>query len=296
MAKRQVDEFTKEWITTKALDVIARYDDGVLTLRALHYQLVALGMTNTPQHYARVKGAMIEARRDGLVRYETFSDHERETMGKTRFEQVDFDESIEQAKKQIGLWMSVFNRTRWECQPIVPEVWIEKKALQGIFGPICTNEGVALAPCKGYPSLTFLNDAANRFKEVKVNQKEPVVLYFGDYDASGEDIPRSIHENLFNDFGVWVEVRRIALMEDQVIELELPPAPTKNTDSRAANWDGLGQVELDAVAPEILRDWCSKAIAECFDEQLWDEMISRVEIERVEYRRQLKHYVNNELK
>lgn len=41
-------------------------------------------------------------------------------------------------------------------------------------------------------------------------------------------------------------------MEQQVIEWGLPPAPAKETDSRTANWDGLGQVELDAVKPEKL--------------------------------------------
>src|SRR5690606_1638672 len=120
-------------------------------------------------------------------------------------------------------------------------------ALQGVFGPVCQDHGVALGACKGYPSLTFLNDTAERFKEAEEEGKKGIILYFGDYDPSGEDIPRSIYDNLKNDFGCDVEVRRIALMEKQVVEWNLPPAPAKHTDSRTAAWEGLGQVELDAV-------------------------------------------------
>ena len=41
-------------------------------------------------------------------------------------------------------------------------------------------------------------------------------------------------------------------MEQQVIEWGIAARPAKETDSRTANWDGLGQVELDAVKPEKL--------------------------------------------
>ena len=64
-----------------------------------------------------------------------------------------------------------------------------------------------------------------------------------------------------------IEVRRISLVEDQVIAWKLPPAPTKVTDSRSANWDGLGQVELDAVKPEKLIELLDDAVSDIFDEE-----------------------------
>ena len=48
------DIFTREWIIEQALDVLSQYEPGVLTIRALHYQLVSRGMTNDIQHYKRV--------------------------------------------------------------------------------------------------------------------------------------------------------------------------------------------------------------------------------------------------
>jgi len=293
--QRTNDEFTRSWIIEKSIEICDRYEYGVLTLRALHYQLVSIGMTNSMKHYKRVVGAMIKARWDGDIAFEQFSDHDRGVLGSTDFESVSLEDSIENAKRQVEAWMTSFYRNRWEQQPYVPEVWIEKKALQGVFQTVCNSKGVALAPCKGYPSLTFLNEATERFQNVASEGKTPIILYFGDYDATGEDIPRSIEENL-EKLGQYVEVKRIALMEEQVIELKLPPAPTKSTDSRAANWDGLGQVELDAVEPNLLKKMCEDAIDEYFDEDIYQEMRDKLEEERIEYRAQLKKFVNEEIK
>ncbi len=60
----------------------------------------------------------------------------------------------------------------------------------------------------------------------------------------------------------------------------MPPAPAKETDSRTANWDGLGQVELDAVKPEKLIALLDDAINEIFDQDLYDELIATEAEER----------------
>lgn len=288
------DIFTRQWIIANSIEIVKRYSNGVLTLRALHYQLVGIGMTNSVQHYKRVVAAMIEARWDYLIDFEKFSDHEREVMGETLFAPTNVYAATEEAKNAIRGWMTYYSKNRWENQRYAPEVWIEKKALQGVFQDPCNRMNVALAPCKGYPSLTFLNDAIKRFREYEEKDRIPVVLYFGDYDASGEDIPRSIQEN-FRRFGMEVDVRPIALTEEQVIELKLPPAPTKSTDSRAAKWEGLGQVELDAVEFRLLQRMCSDAIAELFDEDLYSELLAEEADETKIYRADLKNFVITDL-
>jgi hypothetical protein len=70
MAKRTKDEFTRDWIIENSVEILSRYEPGVLTIRALHYQLVSIGMTNTLQHYKRVVAAMEVARWDGLGQVE----------------------------------------------------------------------------------------------------------------------------------------------------------------------------------------------------------------------------------
>ena len=285
------DVFTKQWITDNALEIIPRYAKGVLTLRALHYQLVSIGMTNSINHYKRVVNAMIEARWAGLVDFDTFSDLDRSMIGKTEFQPTYLEEQVETAQTQVRLWMTSYHKNRWENQPIYPEVFIEKKALQGVFSSVCVKWDVALGACKGYPSLTFLYETSLRMKEAVYQDKQPVILYFGDYDPSGEDIPRAIKENL-DKLGVpEVEVRRIALMEEQVVSWHLPPAPVKVGDSRSAAWDGLGQVELDAVEPTKLQKLCDEAILDCFDYSLHDELEAIEDEEREKFTEIMKDYV-----
>lgn len=284
-----MDIYTRQWITENALDEIPNYDKGVLTLRALHYRLVARGMTNTIQHYKRVVAAMVKARWDDQVSFDTFSDHDRSTLGETEYSETRLTDEIESSKGTIEFWMDHYSKNRWENQDTYIEVWIEKKALQGIFEPICNKFGVILAPCKGYPSLTFVNQAKLRFEEAQKTH-ETKILYFGDYDPSGEDIPRSIKDNLIR-LGVSVEVDRRLLLEHQVVAWNLPPAPVKQTDSRTATWDGLGQVELDAVEPNQLKNYIEEAIIENIDADKLHELREQEAIERVEYRQHLKEFV-----
>lgn len=295
MAKRVKDEFTRDWIIENSVEILSRYAPGVLTIRALHYQLVSIGMTNTLQHYKRVVAAMEVARWDGRVDFEAFSDRDRAMCGETKADVTSLVAKQLEAKRQVGLWMRSYSKNRWENQPYYPEILIEKKALEGVFAKPCAKWDVAVGACKGYPSLTFLYELSERLRDAQSEGKQPIILYFGDYDPSGEDIPRSIGENLQN-FGVYgVEIRRIALMEQQVIEWKLPPAPAKETDSRTANWDGLGQVELDAVKPEKLIAMLNDAINEIFDWELYDELLERESDEREQFQAELKRYVEDDL-
>ncbi|MBK6861003.1 MAG: hypothetical protein IPK91_02625 [Saprospiraceae bacterium] len=283
------DAFTKKWIIDNSVDICQEYEYGVLTLRALHYQLVGLGMTNDIQHYKRVVAAMIDARWDNTISFDQFSDLDRQMIGETAHEETNLESEIDLGKRQIIAWMNNYKKNRWENQPVYPEVLIEKKALQGVFAPICQEWNISLGACKGYPSLTFLNEMYKRMSSID-DDKEIIILYFGDYDPSGEDIPRSIVENLSR-FGIEVDLRRIALMKSQVIKWKLPPAPAKSTDSRTANWDGLGQVELDAVRPEMLRELIEDSIKSIFNHDLFSYLMESEKVEKNIYQDELKQYV-----
>ena len=289
--QEKIKEYKRQWIIDNAIPIVKKYN-GNLTLRGLHYQLVNLGMTNDTKHYKKVVSAMIKTRWDGLLNFDDFVDHDRETIGKTEADETIYDDKVVEAKQQLRLWMKNYNKNRWENQDNYVEVFIEKKALIGAFSNVCKKHKVALNPCKGYPSLTFLYDASERFKNAVNDGKEPIILYFGDYDPSGEDIPRSIQSNL-SSMGVDVRLERVALMKKQVIEWKLPPAPAKVGDSRTANWDGLGQVELDAVTPEKLYALCEDAILKEFDEDLYSDLILDQREESVKFREELKEFAKD---
>ena len=143
------DIFNKQWIIDNSIEIISKYEKGMLTLRGLHYQLVSIGMTNTLQHYKRVVSAMIDARWAGLVDFDTFSDHDRSMIGKTNFEFTDLDSSVDKAKEQIKAWMDYYNKNRWENQPYYPEVFIEKKPFKVSFRNLVTIKVLLLAHVRG---------------------------------------------------------------------------------------------------------------------------------------------------
>lgn len=276
-------EFTKQWIIDNGIPIVKSYD-GNLTLRALHYRLVAAGMINDVSHYKKVVNAMIEVRWNGSLYFFDFMDHERESLGHTAFRETNVEQSVKVAKSQIKAWATSYEKNRWENQPYYPEVFIEKKALQGVFEKPCQEWNVALNPCKGYPSLTFLYNSKERFLNAVRLGKQPIILYFGDYDCSGENIPETIVTNLKRMGLAEIHLQRIALMEHQVIEWELPPAPTKESDTRSRKWDGLGQVELDAVEPNKIVELCEEAIANIFEYSLYEELQAQEFSENKEFK------------
>lgn len=283
------DQFTKEWITTNSIAVLEGYSDKI-TLRQLYYRLVAKGLINDMNHYKRVINAIGDARWNGDIEFNAFVDRERSMYGETNAEPVILLDQIERAKEQIGLWMKSYHLNKWENQPEYIEVWIEKKALQGVFERPCQRFDIGLAPCKGYPSLTFLKDAQERFEEAIDRNQNPTILYFGDFDPSGVDIPRSLIENI-SKMGCEVNIERIALNQDQIIEMHLPSAPAKTTDTRTKNWNGEGVVELDAVEPNTLIQMVEKAIQSHFDTTMYNTLNDRENIERELYQTALKIFV-----
>ena len=289
------DQFTRDWIIEQSIDILSNYEPGVPTIRGLHYQLVSRGMTNDIQHYKRVVAATGVARWNGSIAFDAFSDRDRSLATDTEADPSVLEDKIDKAKEQVGLWISSYRLNRWENQPYYPEVFIEKKALEGVFYKPCWIQCVALGASKGYPSLTFLHDATLRFKEAEKRGQQPIILYFGDYDPSGEDIPRALKENIVNLGCESIEVRRICLVESQVTAWNLPPAPTKVTDSRSVHWDGTGQVELDAVKPEKLIELLNDAIDDIFDPNLYDLLKEREANEKSVFQAELKRFVREEL-
>ena len=283
--------YDRKWITENSVEILTEYSGGI-TIRQLHYRLVAAGMTNDNLHYKKVVAAMTASRWKGDIQMTSFIDRERAMCGETKSEEKSLSNEIEKGKEQIQAWMNAYGLNRWANQKYYIEVWIEKKALQGVFEFPCLTWGVGLAPCKGYPSLTFLNEACERFLEAESKEKELVILYFGDYDPSGEDIPRSIGKNL-NRLGVEVEVNPIALNASQISSMKLAGVPPKAGDSRTKNWTGGKVVECDAVEPKKLAQMCERAIQEYFDGDLFSELEERERIEKSEYRKSLKTFVRN---
>jgi hypothetical protein len=281
------DDFTAKWILENSKTILSEYSSGI-TVRQLYYRLVSRGMTNDLNHYQRVVSTTSKARWENIIDMNSFIDRERTMFGETAYKLTNLEDMIEQGKQQIIAWMNNYSLNRWENQDNYVELLIEKKALQGVFESPCGSYDVGLGPCKGYPSITFLYETSLRFKEVK--DKNLIILYFGDYDPSGLDIQRSIKENL-SKLDCNVEIKRIALNAEQIVEFNLPGAPAKTKDTRTAKWNGKSVVELDAIEPNTLKKMCEQAINEYFSQDRFSELKRREKQERAEYQKALKDFV-----
>jgi hypothetical protein len=111
-------------------------------------------------------------------------------------------------------------------------------------------------------------------------EREPVLLYLGDHDPSGEDMVRDVRDRLTM-FGVHgIEVEKLALNMDQVRKHKPPPNPAKMSDSRAAAYVekfGDKSWEVDALPPNVLARIIRAAIEKHLDLDKMEEVKVREE-------------------
>ena len=75
-----------------------------------------------------------------------------------------------------------------------------------------------------------------------------------------------------------VEVRRLALNMDQVVEHQPPPNPAKATDTRFREYaqaHGEESWELDALPPDVLTGLVRDAVIDLRDGERWQESEAR---------------------
>lgn len=174
-----------------------------LTIRQVFYRLVTVGiLRNTVSQYNLLDGALTKARWDGKIPFTAFEDRVRAFQGgedsyydepEDVFESA--KESYESAEETFKNSYGYFDLPYWWNQPKYVEVWLEKDALAGLFQQVTNRRHVRLAPCREYPSVSFLYEGAQHLRTVP-EDKEIVILYFGDYDVRGVDIQRHITETL----------------------------------------------------------------------------------------------------
>lgn len=262
---------------------------GAMTLRQLYYRFVAADLIeNTQYQYDYLGEAIKEARLDGEILWNWIEDRTRSTDAGDH-KKVRHTKRLKDNFQAFEDTAENYYRPRWEGQKYYVEAWVEKEALAGVFESVCRGLKVVSFPNRGYTSITMLKEAADRIRRKgRMNGKEAVILYFGDYDPSGQDIERNIREKLNETFDVEVDVERQALTRYQIDKYELPPQPAKKTDSRYEQFveeHGDMAVELDALPPDELRDLIRDGVNAYFDEEYYEDNVApKIEEEREEIR------------
>lgn len=256
----------------KVNSIIEKYEaDGyILTVRQIYYQFVKNDwIPNQPKSYSLLQNLINDGRLAGLISWTAIEDRERNLMGHRTYQ------SPAQALRELK---ETYKLDLWQGQSFRPEVWVEKKALEGVIGRICDELRVDFFACKGYNSQSEQWRAGQRFADYIRRGQRPIVFHLGDHDPSGIDMTRDNRERLEMFCGYPVIVQRIALNMNQIDELKPPPNPAKITDSRAADYIarfGEESWELDALDPQYINNLIREALMQIREEDKWDEMLQK---------------------
>jgi len=242
-----------EMILENAISVLA--DCHPMTVRQVYYQLVSRQVIdNTRSQYQMVSKLLVKARQEEFIPWNWIEDRLRKPRGVPMWDDLNsFAESV----------LYSYRRDIWAEQPTYFEFWLEKDALSGIFEDVLGEYGITLNVGRGYDGWSSIRNAAARFGD----GDGVTVLYYGDFDPSGEDMVRSLRERLAF-FGCEPEIVKCALTKDDVIRYNLPPDYTKKTDTRTAAFvDKYGDmaVELDALPADVLETSIRKNVERYLD-------------------------------
>jgi hypothetical protein len=300
-----------------------------LTLRQLYYRFVSEALAPSSQRtYKRIGAALTEARYDGRFPIDLLEDRGRDVgIGQFTRTTDDIGDAVADIDKiTAGLPDYLIERAHWFGQSTFVSVWVEKQALEGVFASAAGGQGVGLFACKGYPSVSALYDfAVAGYFAIRGEHRDPqhrephrrryswghgfdwtehhrgtaeraVVLYFGDHDPDGWEIPRSALAGLRKvqrtyglDFPI--EFKRIALNMDQVTQYNPPPFEAKMSSPRYRKYrdehDTDSAWELDALDPAVLQTLIRNAIRPYFEPAIYQANCARV----AELREQLRTFL-----
>ena len=238
-----------------------------LTLRQLYYQFVARAVIpNTMQSYKRLGSVLNDARLAGQLDWNYMVDRTRNLQGTTHWKN---------AEHIISNAAGNFTMDKWEKQPCRIEVWVEKEALAGVVGQVCSRLDLDFFCCRGYVSQSEMWSASNRLNRYIDEGQHVIVLHLGDHDPSGMDMTRDLEDRLMmfevspEDF----EMKRIALNMDQIKKFNPPPKPAKTTDSRYKPYIrkyGTSSWELDALDPDSLQKIIEEHVRKYRDESSFE--------------------------
>ncbi len=254
--------------------ILAQYEDTAVTVRQLYYRLVAGGIIpNNLRSYKNLVAALSKWRRSREVPIEAFEDRTRGMNRLDKGQRHDDPAGWALAYLRAGVREAKnYRLAKWYGQEYRVIVAVEKQALEGPFTTVCEEMHVDLAVCRGYPSISFLAEIAGALDDSDANRndRKNVVLYFGDFDPSGQDIPKVVERDLGDGFfGQDLELKFIALNREQIDDLDLVSAPAKLGDSRAESFiaeHGEEVYELDAIEPAQLQQMIRDAVGEYFDD------------------------------
>jgi hypothetical protein len=288
-----------------AAKLIREYMGMALTVRQYHYRIhemskhiPSLEHPNTPSKYNGLSAYLSDARLDGLFPWDYIIEDGRTV----EWDHVYYSKpesqlryTITNVQKLVQVQIDkIENRAKWYSldrmlyQKDVVVILLEKKGLHKFFNEAKSGLDAAIIPCGGFPSTTQLNKLREEYHletSGQLHRDSPDDDFFEgrrvhlqtytDFDPSGKCIEESTISKLEDRLGVkFASVERITLTQEQVDKWNLPYAPVKKSDTRSANWQAKGSVEMDAIDPAVLKKLIRDNITKHFDDNIKKEIKS----------------------
>lgn len=253
------------------------------TIRQYFYHLAVQRLVEkSDKGYKKASRILADARVRGLFDWNWVFDATRQLHRPPTYESLE---------EYFELVKNAYSRNKWQSQPHLLEVWIEKDAVRGTVQSVIDRYELPLSVNRGYLSVSAKMQAVRRFR--KDGRKRVVVIYIGDFDPSGVNM---IHEaqNWIEEqssSGLLLQVDRIAITEDDWNDPVVLRLSVNFNDSRSA-WftDKYGDevVEVEALAPSVLQKRLEKAIRKHRVLTLWNQQVMEEESDAKELERRLR--------
>lgn len=217
----------------KILDAIAGLEEAGFTeptIRSVYYVLGSMNVIPlTRSGYKSLDAKMVKMRKDGMIEWGFFAVKRGTSSVSSPYNDPDAwaDHFVCRAKDAH----KDYSLPRWFGQENLVEVWVEKDGLLGATANWLSDVDVTVRAPQGYGAWEFIHESMRSIQtEFRSQKKERIhILYLGDLDPSGKDIPRFMEQEAIAHFedilGMDVQFREIALSPEQVEEHNLPEQP-----------------------------------------------------------------------
>jgi hypothetical protein len=180
--------------------------------------------------------------------------------------------------KELENFLQGYWRDLQRSQPNHIEIIGEKLTIKTLVKRVASTYTIPVTIGRGFCSIQPRHDIAVRFQ--KSGKDRLVLLLLSDHDPDGVEISQSFARSMRDDFGIEnLDPIKVALNEDQVRELDLPPsleAKSKSSNyGKFADQHGRFAYELEAVEPEKLQEILTEAIDDVLDLDLFNQELER---------------------
>jgi ParB-like nuclease domain len=234
---------------------------------------------NDRESYNALVNLCRDARLDGLVTWSAIDDPTRPV---TTWDVHDSPDTF--IKAELDDFLNGYSRNLQRTQPTHIELFAEKNTLAGILRPIASRYVIPLTIGRGCCSIAPIRKMVNRFK--RSGKEKLIILAIADFDPAGIMIARSFCQRVHDYFHIplsKIEVRKIALTEDQTVDLPVGGNVGDKSDVNAPYFVehyGEETYEVEALEPEELERLTVEAIESVLDVDVFN---AEVEAEKVDW-------------